>query len=715
MFDVLGFDGYSLHQEIVSFGKKPNEDRQSLNGQVSQAAILPENTTNVIVGMILSENTAYAANQYTVIPGEAPSTKPHTFSIKSSKINDSSQRSSSAFDSDGKVIAAAAATTAAAAKKKSSPEGGLGEGGIAAAAAAAAAAKKKKSSSATPTVDQSSSVAPTSVSCSTVDAHAVDSEVTVLSSNLERDLLASVMETGALEASCNPRDLPSFYCLYLVAKRLEQVIPESREDTVVFEEKKQEGLSRKGKNKGATRSLPDLSKILLLRSLAIINQATSIGMVGWLEYGTSNQLERTPSLPFKVLQQLACSFAASEDWGRASDVLNSLVMRCEQHLPLYHPTTLTSMLDLSAALTFAFDYSLAKGIVQRVSDLLAMYLSEHEAIYFERCRSYLSFENDDQMVFQHDDGTDVISLIKAFATAFHDELSREFLALIGPNHKITLLNHAMVADSFAVLANCLSAGEESIVATKKKKGSSPSGNLSYWSLAFMHYERAWKGWVKIETLSHPNAVSAAYSVARCLRELGRLDQALKVLGALVSSVGVERSYDTSPSSDETGSNESPYSTLTFLPPRSLGATRGEMSFSVSTCRAEQLTVLCLWMMAVMTVDQSPDERGRIRALSLLQKASESLRRALERIDEMDEITRRVCLELYECVEEEARLLFEPLLLIHLPPEEDTTTTAPQIDKFDVLSPMRRRRWREEHWNKLLGQRDQNPAAAVKFI
>lgn len=598
----------------------------------------------------------------------------------------------------GGGIAAAAAVAAAAKKRIATPSGsGL----------ATAAAKKGQDTPAGLSVV--AAAAATAASAMSVETKVEDSGKSNGAQNhnsaFELDILVAVMEEAASEASANPRDLPSFYCLYLLAKRLEELSSTRTEDAG-----QSETLNTQSKEKKAvfaSGEMDTLSKRLLLRSLAISNQASSLGMVGWLEYGSSNPLERTLSLPFEVLQRLACSFAASNDWIRASDVLSSLLMRCEQHLPTYHPTTLSTMLDLAASVMMAYDYSLAKGLIQRVSYLLAVYLSEHEAMHFDKFRSRASFERNGKK-FHLDNGADALSMIKAFAATFHEELSRKFLSLIGPNHKITLLNHSLVADSFSVLANCLSAGE----AEKSLQKSSPSasGHLYYWSLAYTHYQQALRGWVKVGTLAHPNAASAAYSVARSLRELGRLDQALKILGALVSSL---QQHCTS-AEDEDDS----LATLTFLPPRSNYATRAESTFPLPACRKEQSLVLCLWMMAVLTVDQSPDERGRIRALSLLHSASDALRRVLGHPDhvynDMDELTRRVCFELYECVEQEARDLFEPLQLIDMPPQKHETAKPKKHNVADLLTPMRRRRWHAQ--NRSGRQKgDQRRKAIVKTI
>jgi hypothetical protein len=593
----------------------------------------------------------------------------------------------------GGIAAAAAAAAAAKASKSQGNKSALGGGGIAAIAAAAAknratqatAGEKANTKSAPPSIAAAAAAAAASKSKDELSAAYVSSGHPTLridptdKKKEETELLKEAMGVGAAQAASSPRDLPCFYCLYLLAKRLDEIYPTEKNHfkTEVAE--------------NSENPMPSMKQDLLLRSLAISNQASSLGMVGWLEYGSSNPLERRLSLPFEVLQQLAYNLASDGDWHKASDVLGSLVMRCEQHLPSYHPTTLSSMLDLAAASSMVYDNSHAKAMVQTVSDLVGVYLSEHEAMFFDNLQKQVEFESDASKIFLLERTSDSISMMQTFATTFRSELSRDFLALIGPDHKISLLNHSLVADAFAVLANCVSAG-----GNLEKENT--NGSLHYWSLAYLHYQHALRGWTKIESLSHPNAASAAYSIARCLRELGRMDQALRVLGSLVACLQVSSGYDDSVD-EEIEMNHDAFGTFSFLPPQSVASSQN-MLFSVSEFRKEQTLVQCLWTMATMTVEQSPDERGRVRALSLLHRASDTLRNLLHHADAMDDSTRLVCFEVYECVEQEAIALFEPLRLVHLPVSEKSVPVTMKLK--DSLTSMRRKRW----------QRGQHPSSGT---
>jgi len=488
-------------------------------------------------------------------------------------------------------------------------------------------------------------------------------------------LVSAIFEAGILEALSNPRHLPAFCCLHLLVICMQQRfvdLPTSLRD-----------------KEALPSDLSTFSRRLLLRSLAISNQATSTGMIGWLEYGSSDPFDRALNLPFEVLQQLACNMAAKNDWAKASDVLSSLLIRCERDLPPYHHTTLCAMLDLAGALTENKEDVFAKSIISRLLDSLSRFLSEAESLFFDRRYYEVYHKNNPNEVVMFDDCVDAASIMQAFATNFHKELSRNFPKLLGSDHRICLLNHSLVADSFSVLANCLSASEEINSKISRSKNNyifnehDTATSLYFWSLAYSQYDIALRGWTKVESLIHPNAASVALSIARCLRELGNLTQALRILETLCSCL--EQKLDemsaapktTALSSSDHNSirmdhyqlSSSPIYKLPFISRRH--ATIYDFDspsplHQVITFEREQTIVLCLWTIAILTVERSPDERGRIRALSLLHTASLTIQRALTTTDNfLDDQTRMVFLDLYEKIEGEALAIFEPLEKISL--------------------------------------------------
>lgn len=101
---------------------------------------------------------------------------------------------------------------------------------------------------------------------------------------------------------------------------------------------------------------------------------------------------------------------------------------------------------------------------------------------------------------------------------------------------------------------------------------------------------------------------------------------------------------------------SPFDTVSFLP-RLLASP----SHRLISYEREQTTVVCLWMMAGLTVELSPDERGRGRATSLLHTASLTLQRIMkENGKSLDDHTCMIFLDLYNRIEREALDLFEPV-------------------------------------------------------
>eukprot|EP00934_Nitzschia_sp_Nitz4_P001227 Nitzschia sp. Nitz4//scaffold11_size288233//66962//73286//NITZ4_000748-RA/size288233-processed-gene-0.147-mRNA-1//1//CDS//3329533996//1227//frame0 len=582
------------------------------------------------------------------------------------------KKNAAAQDSTGPPAGGIAAMAAAAAAKRNAdaqadvvPPGG----GVAALAAAAAATKLQSP------LDGAPADFP-AVPTSTEGEIEVGLEQETATTHDEpgftsdTELLGAVLHVGAAVAEDSPRDFSTFYCLYLLSRHLGNEASDETPSPFHLALNKSE--------------LESMEKRLLLRSLEISNQATSVGMVGWLEYGISNTLERTQSLPFEVLQQLAYQFASKGDWESASDVLSGLVLRCEQGLAGYDPTAITAMLDLVASSAMAGNDWLSQGMLSRVSNLHQLFLTEYETLYIEKCRSITNFARNAQTVML-DSLPDVLVLMKSFAMTLHKQLSRELITQILCSHPVVWINHSLVADSFALLANCLGASEEPLDPGRKRRHHVQRESSYYWTMAYSHYQHALRGWLCIVPVTHPYAAGATIAVARCLRELGMLDKALKLLETLVSElkglVDVE----------EKGTTSDPKAPrMTFLSPNR----QRRFVFSVGRCRNEQTLVAALWTMAVLTVEHSPDERGRIRALSLLHAASEALRRCLEQTPPLDPETRNVCLDLYECIEDEARVLYEPMQLVDVPggiPELLLNRSAVAKMTHDVWTPMRRRR------------------------
>ena len=557
-------------------------------------------------------------------------------------------------------------------------------------------------------------------------------------------LMTAVLESGILDAISNPRDVPAFCCLHLLASSLQK-----HKSSLLSSEREKEGMP--------SLEMSTFSRRLLLRSLSISNQAASIGMIGWLEYGSRNFIDRALILPLEVLQQLSCNMAAAKEWAKASDVLCSLWLRCEQNLPRCHPTTLCSMLDLAGALSKTNNTDSAKLIISQVLDLFTNFLSEVESLFYDRqyFELYCNDPNRRRVVF-FDDCLDAVGIMKAFSKQFHKDLSRDFLELLGRKHPTSLLNQSLVADSFLVLANCLSASEEKMDNRSRNISNKGSSSRYFWSLAYSQYDLALRGWISLESIIHPNAASITFSIARCLRELGRLRQAINLLETLAScleqklddealatkketrySKPTVSQYVEIPSSSKgtftplnkenrtsssTSSSSLKDSRPSFISRRRLGNSISRSSsknvIKTESCEREQTAAVCFWMMAVLTAEQNPDELGRNRALSLLHTASLTLQRVLSRNGNgssvVDEQTLQTCLDLYEQIEGEALDLFEPLERIPLvkdfeaKEEKSTNNVLPRKKRapWEILTPMRRKR----EWTSPRSRINRNRAA-----
>ena len=645
-------------------------------------------------------------------------------------------------------IAVLAAQAALKKTQKSPGNGDVIAGGIAALAAQAALKKSQKAEENGDTRAGGIAILAAKTSLKTSD-HWMAAEKNSMGTNdfSVVTLMSAILAAGIVDATSNPRDVPAFCCLHLLACSLEKQISSLTPSQV-----EKEGLS--------AHEISMLSRRLLLRSLSISNQANSIGMIGWLEYGSSNLIDRGLNLPLEIMQQLSCNMAAGKDWHKASDVLSSLLLRCEQSLPRCHPTTICSMLDLAGALSESENIDSARFVTSQALDLLTSFLSEAESLFFDRRYSELYFNDSKHpRIAFFDDCLDSVGILNSFSKKFQEELSRQFLEHLGQNHPITLLNHSLVADSFMVLANCLSASEIKMGTNKQadatnnySRSKAGLSSRTFWSLAFSHYDIALRGWILIESLIHPNAASITFSIARCLRELGKLNKAIKILETLASCL--EQNYDKQlfmakrkttavtntstllsaeisrsskisfisqgknvrTSSSRSSLKEvrpSHASSHRFHPPTTsastssfLDPTLGQQINLTMSCEREQTAALCFWMMAVLTAEQRPDELGRNRALSLLHTASLTLQRVLSRntaidyADNVDDQTRAICLNLYERIEAEALDLFEPLERIPLVKDYDvkckeTGHPVPSRQEkrspWEIITPMRQKR------------------------
>jgi hypothetical protein len=368
------------------------------------------------------------------------------------------------------------------------------------------------------------------------------------------------------------------------------------------------------------------SKDCLLRCLAVANQGTAAGMIGWLEYGADNSYGRIASSPFSALEELAYAFASVGNWHLAVDVLRAQVSKCDQHLPLYHPCTLAAMIHLSGAERVAGHSVMAMRSLGEAAARLSFYLVEQESQVFLKFRgpseNIVIGSTAEVIQFQPID-LDALSMLQAFVRAFEVQVSGRFLNIVGidgagnPND-IFHACQSFRADAFSVLANCLAARETQLGLTIEDKRRT---SKMYWRAAYKRYEAAFKGLLLSQRkLTDDSVVSAAHGMARCLRELSQRSKALHILSSIISAFG--RTEEGKPEPH----GKLGQASMTFLPGQ--GGAAGRFSLPNPLQPRErniELMALCLWTMALYSVEENKSERGRMRALSLLHSAAEALR------------------------------------------------------------------------------------------
>lgn len=230
--------------------------------------------------------------------------------------------------------------------------------------------------------------------------------------------------------------------------------------------------------------------------------------------------------------------------------------------------------------------------------------------------------------------------------------------LVDGNNEILLTNHCFLADSLSVLANCIATATSML-------GSSTDASTRraehFWRLAFAHYQRAFDGFAKTKGLADPSATRAAYGIARCLREFGESEKALELLSIVVSfskSAPEDETKEVAATEKEKDESKEPAARV-FLPE---ALRRRSSTVSSKTLVSKDTSAaLCLWLMAILSLDQAPNEEGRERAFSFLHAASVSLQTALNKVtDADDEETKGMCVEFLSMIEDEAQQISEPL-------------------------------------------------------
>jgi hypothetical protein len=450
---------------------------------------------------------------------------------------------------------------------------------------------------------------------------------TIRSESLLKDVWHSLVRQAVNDIEHNPRDVAALHCLLSI------IVFAIRMDYPMDNEESRPSCSALG-TRGSKEEILDYLTFLLKRCLAISYQDSAAGMTGWVATVESNSAATHVSdRPLEILHDIGACFAAEGHWTKAENVYRTLVLRSERQLPLYHPTVIASMLDLAAcALANNARVDFANKVMSRTSERVSAYLAEMEHSHAMHLQQCLVQNKSGLLMFEIDSGRRALSMLEAFTDRFEKLRHRRLMGLLSPEHDIVLVQRCLLADSLVVLANCWALTE--LWVTEKR-------SAVYWRSAFGHYRAVFQAYTKILALDDCRVAAAAYGCARCLRELGKVSEALQVLSPVAKALSHSHAPPT----------RTQRQTLNFLPLPVVTELEG--------VDRRMQAAQCQWLLAVLTAEHQPDDDGRTKALKCLHKASIALRHILDsRV--ADDPRRTECIRLLQQVEEEARRIFHPL-------------------------------------------------------
>ena len=378
-----------------------------------------------------------------------------------------------------------------------------------------------------------------------------------------------------------------------------------------------------------------LSIKTLERSLALVDRAGALDK--WINIDTKSALDRMIERPLYILSDLASHHCSLGDWHNASSTCWTLLLRCEHHLPDYHPLVIAAMLDLAGVLmNLGDDQSLRQStrLLQRSNERISGFLAKLEG-EFQDVQVLLKSDKDKGA---HDRyrkrAQNVLATLRAFVIRMRRLVGRKMNCVLGnDNNPTVLIYHCHLGDAVSMLANC-----ESRAKVKK----------FLWSTAAMNYNLSLRGWIKAYGVLHPNVSTITCGLARCLRELGKRQKAIHLLGSVVKMIrnsNKRRGADAPP-------NE-------FRPPRF--GKKWDSSNLRMYMATERAVAFCQWWMAVCYMEQNASRESVNRAVEILNEISASLRVCLKHSEHIrhDAAALRIkveCEQMMNVVKEELRRL-----------------------------------------------------------
>ena len=306
-----------------------------------------------------------------------------------------------------------------------------------------------------------------------------------------------------------------------------------------------------------------------------------------------------PSISMQMLSAVAMFHCqVQKDWERASSVFQSLILRIKDHVPAHHPILLACNIDLAACYLHCGHKELSSKCCKRAKQSLDIFLRQLEEVYFMsgQCRA------------------EAISAMKALVATLFLLKRRRMTKFLGEAHPMSLFFQCCIGDAFSVLANCVGSStnfaSNSICGCcgEASDGSSvflTNSAKSLWEIGAHTYRTALQGWVRISGTDHPNVASTASALARCLRELGRREEAIRVLSLVTDAAKLVEA----PNKDESIEAHPKVS------PREIHWMKSEET--VRKRKEEQLAI-SLWLLGVYETESIDGvEERRERAIHLL--------------------------------------------------------------------------------------------------
>ena len=292
------------------------------------------------------------------------------------------------------------------------------------------------------------------------------------------------------------------------------------------------------------------------------------------------------------------------------ETLISLQLRCDQLLPTFHPIGIAAMTDYSALLLKIEQHQAALKFSSRASQKVALYLSKQEKSYFQLYDIAMKINNHHQRYKNKlARRLDQINMLRSFISNMKHLYTRRMLC-VGGNNPMSPLFLGLIGDAMSVLASILKLESELYNDLGSNDNHFLEESRVLWNLAGSHYRNALQKWTKIYSPIHPNVISTACSMSRCLFEVGRTSEAIKLLASLLSATRKDLC-------SEEKINDHHHQ----VKPSSLQL---EMRYQHSSAIAQ-------WCIAVYTLKEICNEEGRMKALEYLHNAVESLKQTVQNL------------------------------------------------------------------------------------